>query len=70
MVSMSYTDTLDSSTSNQWGVISLLVEAGLSLYEGKPRLAALQLGAAVLTYRSGLLGTLARVLIEFYKRIR
>lgn len=31
---MGYTNALGPSTSNQRGVISLLVEAGLSLYEG------------------------------------
>lgn len=67
---MSYTDALDSSASQQWSVVSLLVEAGLSLYEGKPKVAALQLGAAALTYRSSILGTLARVVIELYKRVR
>ena len=67
---MSYTDTLDSSRSDQLGVVSLLVEAGLSLYEGDSQLAALQLGTAALTYRSSVLGTIARLAIELYKRVR
>lgn len=67
---MSYTDALDSSASKQWSVVSLLVEAGLSLYEGMPKVAALQLGAAALTYQSSILGTLARLVIELYKRVR
>lgn len=67
---MGYTDALDSSASKQWSVVSLLVEAGLSLYEGKSQIAALQLGAAALTSRSSLLGTIARTIIEVYRRIR
>jgi hypothetical protein len=66
---MSYTDALDASATKQWSVVSLLVEAGLSLYEGNTRVAALQFGAAALTYRSNLLGTIARLFIELYKRV-
>jgi hypothetical protein len=66
---MSYTDVLDSVSANQWSAVSLVVEAGLTLYEGNTRVAALQLGAAALTYRSPLLGTIARLVIELYKRI-
>jgi hypothetical protein len=67
---MRYADAVDMSASDQWSILALLVEAGLSLYNGNLRVAVLQLGAAALTSRSGLLGTIARVGIELYKRLR
>ena len=67
---MSLTDTMSRTSAEDWAVVSLVVEAGISLYEGDTRLAALQLGTAVLSYYSSLLGALARVLIEVYKRFR
>ena len=69
-LSMSFTNTIDRTSTEDWAVVSLIVEAGISLYEGDARLAALQLGTAALSYYSSLLGALARVLIEVYKRFR
>ena len=67
---MNFTDMLNRVSAEDWAVLSLVVEAAISFYEGDTRLAALQLGTAVLSYYSSLLGTLARVLIEVYKRFR
>lgn len=67
---MNLTDLMNRASTENWAVISLVVEAGISLYEGDKRLAALQLGTAVVSYYSSLLGTLARVLVELYKRFR
>lgn len=69
-LSMSFTDTMSRTSAEDWAVVSLVVEAGISLYEGDMRLAALQLGTAALSYYSSLLGALARVVIEVYKRFR
>jgi len=70
ILAMGYTTPLDSSASDPWGVVSLLVEAGLSLHNGATQVTALQLGAAALAYRSSTLGTIARVGTELYKRAR
>ena len=67
---MSLVETMKRTSAEDWAVISLVVEAGISLYEGDTQLAALQLGTAALSYYSSLLGTLGRVLIELYKRFR
>ena len=67
---MDDTDRNGRISAEDWAVVSLVVEAGISLYEGDTRLAALQLGTAALSYYSSLLGTLARVFVEVYKRFR
>jgi hypothetical protein len=59
-----------SKRAGQVSAISMLVEAGLALYRGEKDVAALLLGAAVLSYRWSLLGTVAGVLIRIYRRIR
>ena len=65
---MSYTDAFESSPSKLWSIVALVVEAGLSFYEENPKVAAMQLVTAGLTYQSGVMGALARLLIELYKQ--
>jgi hypothetical protein len=56
--------------SGQISAISMLVEAGLALYRGERKIAALLLGAAVLSYRWSFVGAIAEVLIRVYQRVR
>jgi hypothetical protein len=60
-------------TSKQAGLassISMVVEAGLALYRGDTKVAALLLGAAVLAYRWSFVGAIAEILIRAYQRLR
>ena len=67
---MGLTDAFDSKRSGQISAISMLVEAGLALYRGEKRIAALLLGAAVLAYRWSFVGAIAELLIRVYQRVR
>ncbi len=59
-----------SKRSGQVSAISMLVEAGLALYRGERKIAALLLGAAALSYRWSIVGIVAEVLIRVYQRVR
>ncbi len=48
----------------------MLAEAGLALYRGNKRVAALLAGAAVLAYRWSVAGLLAELGIRLYQRRR
>jgi hypothetical protein len=61
---------LTSKRSGQLSALSMLVEAAIALYKGKKDVAALYLGAAVLAYRSSVVGAIAEILIRAYQRIR
>jgi hypothetical protein len=67
---MGLADAFNSKRAGQVSAISMLVEAGLALYRGEKDVAALLLGAAVLSYRWGLVGTIAGILIRIYRRVR
>ncbi len=66
---MGLAEAFNSVRSGQISAISLLVEAGLSLYRGEKRTAALLLGAAVLAYRWSAVGFVAQILYRIYRRI-
>ena len=70
MVSMGLADLFTSKRSGLVGAISMVVEAGLALYRGDTKVAALLLGAAALAYRWSFLGTIAGILIRAYQRLR
>ena len=67
---MGLTDAFESKQAGQLSAISMLVEAGLALYRGDKRVAALLLGAAVLAYRWSFVGFVAEILIRIYQRVR
>lgn len=67
---MGIAKAFDSNRSGKISAISMLVEAGLALYRGDKRIAALLLGAAVLSYRWSFLGAIAEILIRVYQRVR
>ena len=59
-----------SKQAGQISAISMLVEAGLALYRGEKKIAALLLGAAALSYRWSIVGIVAEALIRVYQRLR
>jgi hypothetical protein len=67
---MGLAEAFNSKRAGQISAISMLVEAGLALYRGEKRIAALLFGAAVLSYRWGIVGTIAGILIRIYRRVR
>ncbi|HET7322896.1 MAG TPA: hypothetical protein VFJ06_01040 [Halococcus sp.] len=67
---MGLAKAFNSVRSGQISAISLLVEAGLALYRGDKRIAALLLGAAALAYRWSAVGLVAQILYRIYQYIR
>lgn len=67
---MGLAKAFNSKRAGQISAISMLVEAGLALYRGEKKIAALLFGAAALAYRWGIVGTIAGILIRIYRRIR
>lgn len=67
---MGLAKAFNSKRAGQVSAITMLVEAGIALYRGEKDVAALLLGAAVLAYRWGLVGTIAGILIRIYRRVR
>ena len=67
---MGLSDLLTSKRSGLVSVISMVVEAGLALYRGDTKIAALLLGAAALAYRWSFVGAIAEILIRAYQRLR
>ncbi|WP_254543557.1 hypothetical protein [Halomarina pelagica] len=61
---------LASRSSRRLSALSMLAEAGLALYRGNKRVAALLAGAAVLAYRWSVAGLLAELGIRLYQRRR
>lgn len=59
-----------SKQAGQISAVSMLVEAGLALYRGEKKIAALLLGAAALSYRWSIVGIVAEALIRIYQRVR
>ncbi|EMA51033.1 MULTISPECIES: hypothetical protein [Halococcus] len=67
---MGLSDLLTSKRSGLVSAVSMLVEAGLALYRGDKKIAALLLGAAALAYRWSFVGAIAEILIRAYQRLR
>jgi hypothetical protein len=67
---MGLVEAFNSKRAGQISALSMLVEAGLALYRGEKDVAAMLLGAAVLAYRWGIVGTIAGILIRIYRRVR
>ncbi|EMA54064.1 hypothetical protein [Halococcus thailandensis] len=67
---MGLAKALKSKQAGQISAISMLVEAGLALYRGEKKIAALLLGAAALSYRWSIVGIVAEALIRIYQRLR
>jgi hypothetical protein len=64
---MGLTDVLDSRNTRTLSALSMLAEAGLALYRGNRRVAALLAGAAVLAYRFSWVGVVAELAIRLYQ---
>lgn len=67
---MGLANAFKSKQAGQISAISMLVEAGLALYRGEKKIAALLLGAAALSYRWSIVGVVAEALIRIYQRVR
>jgi hypothetical protein len=67
---MGLANVFKSKQAGQISAVSMLVEAGLALYRGEKRIAALLLGAAALSYRWSIVGIVAEALIRVYQRAR
>ncbi|WP_256684630.1 hypothetical protein [Halococcus qingdaonensis] len=67
---MGLANAFKSKQAGQISAISMLVEAGLALYRGEKKIAALLLGAAALSYRWSIVGIVAEALIRVYQRLR
>ncbi|EMA46242.1 hypothetical protein [Halococcus saccharolyticus] len=67
---MGLSDLLTSKRSGMISAVSMVVEAGLALYRGDKKIAALLLGAAALAYRWSFVGAIAEILIRAYQRLR
>jgi hypothetical protein len=67
---MGLADLLNSKRSGQISTLTMIVEAGLALYRGDMRVAALFLGGAALAYQWSAAGIIANVLINIYQRLR
>ncbi|MFC7155385.1 hypothetical protein ACFQPA_07950 [Halomarina halobia] len=61
---------LRSKSSRRLSALSMVAEAGMALYRGNKRVAALLAGAAVLAYRWSVVGLLAELGIRLYQRRR
>jgi hypothetical protein len=64
---MGLTDVLDSRNTRTLSALSMLAEAGLALYRGNRRVAALLAGAALLAYRFSWVGVVAELAIRLYQ---
>ncbi|WP_267643691.1 hypothetical protein [Haloarchaeobius amylolyticus] len=67
---MSLANVFDSTRTRQASALSMLAEAGMALWRGKTKVAALFLGAAAIAYRWSALGFAAEGLIRLYRRSR
>ena len=67
---MGLAELLNSKRSGQISTLTMLVEAGLALYRGDTRVAALFFGGAALAYQWSVAGIVANVLINIYQRLR
>ncbi|EMA49771.1 hypothetical protein C448_01749 [Halococcus morrhuae DSM 1307] len=67
---MGLANAFKSKQAGQISAVSMLVEAGLALYRGEKKIAALLLGAAALSYRWSIVGIVAEALIRIYQRVR
>lgn len=67
---MGLANAFKSKQAGQISAISMVVEAGLALYRGEKKIAALLLGAAALSYRWSIVGIVAEALIRIYQRVR
>ncbi|WP_254537516.1 hypothetical protein [Halomarina litorea] len=67
---MGLSEILSSKNTRTLSALSTLVQAGLALYRGNTKVAALLVGAAVLSYRTSWVGMVAQVAIQLYQRMR
>lgn len=67
---MGLKELLSSKNTRTLSALTTLAQAGYALYRGKKTVAALLVGAAVLSYRNSWVGMVAQLAIKLYQRAR